>query len=97
MNELKSFAGELILYIAARAVKENNPECLNLIEDIPHWYYSFLISKSIDVDYILPKINRKEEFDYSFSTVQTLTLEDYKEYYESLGRFYKKHPQLLSE
>ncbi|MDD5617376.1 MAG: winged helix-turn-helix domain-containing protein [Candidatus Methanoperedens sp.] len=97
LNELRSFAGELVLYIAAKAVKENNLEYLNLLEDLPTWYYSFMKSKSLDVDYILSKINRKEEFDYSFSTVQTLTLEDYKEYYKYCERFFKKHPQYLNK
>lgn len=96
LNNLKLFAGEIILYMTARAAQDNNQEYLKLLQYLPQWYLELMKTNLIDTDYIISNINMRAEIEYCLSAGQDLTLKDYKKFMKDIGRL-KKHQENLEE
>lgn len=96
LNNLKLFAGEVILYIAARAAQDKNPEYLQLLQYLPTWYYDMIKSNAVDTDYIISNISIRKEIEYCLSAGQNLTLEDYKKFMGDIHKL-KKHQENSEE
>lgn len=95
LNQLKQDIGETVLYIAARAVKDDNPDYLNLLQYLPQLYYGFIKTTPIDIDYILSNISIINELDKCFSTSQNITLKEYKAISDYIEISKNMHAELI--
>ncbi len=92
LDNLIEFVGEIILYLTARAVQDNNPEHLQFLQYLPQWYVELMKTNTIDMEYVISSISIREELEDALSAGKNFTLQDYKNFSHAIEKF-KEHQQ----